>query len=566
MYRMKRDINKLSTLEFDILIVGGGSHGAAVAYEAASWGFITALIEQKDFLQATSSNSLKIIHGGLRYLQHLNFKRMRESIKARRDMMSIAPHLVKPLPCLMPTYGHGLKGKEVMYIALFVNDLIAWDQNHEIEKEWCLKKGKILSKESCLRYLPNIRKDGVNGAALWHDAIAVNTEKLSLHFIIKAVERGALVANYVQAEELIIQKNSVKGARAKDIMTGDTFDIKAKMVVNAGGPWMENLLHSPGIKKKSVQCWAKAVNIIVKKSLFNGYAVGLEGSREYMDMDAVLKRGKRLIFFVPWRGYTIIGTSYKEFKGKPDQLRVEKEDIRELIEEANNIYPAGKLTFYDVTFFHYGLVPMITSDTNMSCNVQLDKHSTVVDHEKHENIKGLLTIKSVKYTTAPQTAKEVMSLIKKKKMFLKLKSFDSYNTIDRNNYIFQAQYKPKKINNGGKFDILKHLKSNYGDYCDELLDCIEKDESLASLVSYNPPLTVVEILYAIREEMALKLADIVFRRTELGTAECPPQDVLHHVANIMAEELWWDEKRKTNEIKEVLDRYAPLSIENKLTS
>lgn len=557
---MKRDVNQFSRLEFDILIIGGGSHGAAVAHEAASCGLSTALIEQRDFSQYTSSNSLKIIHGGLRYLQHLNFKRMRESMKARRDMLSMAPHLVKPLPCLMPTYGHGLKGKEVMYIALFVNDLITWDQNRGIEKERCLKKGEVLSKRSCLRCLPELKKDGINGAALWHDAIAVNTERLSLTFIMKAVETGALVANYVQAEKLLIHDNTISGARAKDMMSGDTFDIKAKMVVNAGGPWIENLLPLSGVNDKGVQSWAKAVNIIVKKSLFDGYAVGLEGSAEYMDVDAVLKRGKRLIFFVPWRGYTIIGTSYKEFKGKPDQLRIAKEDITELIEEANNIYPPGALTFDDVTFFHCGLVPMITSDTNIACDVQLDKHSTVIDHEKYENIKGLLTLKSVKYTTAPQTAKEVMSLIKKKKIFSGLKPVDSDKIIEGNDYILQDQCKPKKIHNVGNLDIVKHLQSNYGPNSSELLHYIDKDERLASLVSYDPPLTVVEILYAIREEMALKLADIVFRRTNLGTAECPPNGVLNHVADIMAEELCWDEKRKANELREVLDRYAPLHI------
>lgn len=562
---MKRDLNQLSKLEFDILIIGGGSHGAAVAYEMASSGLKTALIEQKDFLQATSSNSLKTIHGGLRYLQHLNLKRMRESIKSRREIMDIAPHLVKPLPCLMPTYGHGLKGKEVMRIALLLNDLISWDRNYGIEKKGCLKRGRILSKESCLKHLPDIKRDSLNGAALWYDAIAVNTEKLTLTFILKAVERGALVANYVQAKGLIIHDNTIIGVKAKDFITGDNFDIRAKMVVNATGPWMENLLPFSGIKNQKVQSWAKAVNIIVKKPLFDGYAVGLEGSKEYMDRDAVLRRGKRLFFLVPWRGYTIIGTSYKEFKGKPDQLRIDKEDIKELIEEANNIYPPAELTFNDVTYFHYGLVPMVTSDKNISFDIQLDKHTVVIDHEKTGNIKGLLTIKSVKYTTAPQTAKHVKNIIKKKKMFSKMKRADS-NRVTAGNYLAsQGKYKPEKINSIGKFDILKHLQSNYGSYCKELLNYIEKDEKLASLISYNPPLTVVEVLYGIREEMAFKLADIVFRRTELGTAERPPKDVLIQIADIMAEELVWDEIRKTDEIREVLDCYSPLYVEQKLT-
>ncbi|MBC8489085.1 MAG: FAD-dependent oxidoreductase, partial [Bacteroidetes bacterium] len=354
--------------------------------------------------------------------------------------------------------------------------------------------------------------------------------------------------------------NTVMGVKVKDIITGETFDIKAKMVVNATGPWMENLFPFSAIKRKEGQSWAKAVNIIVKKSLFDGYAVGLEGSKEYMDKDAVLMKGKRLFFFVPWRGYTIIGTSYKEYKGKPDQLRIDKEDIEDIIEETNNIYPPAELVFDDVTFFHCGLVPMAISDKNISVDVQLDKHTIVIDHDKTENIKGLLTIKGVKYTTAPQIAKQVRNILKKKKIFLKLNQLDTKSTTARNNFISQVQYTPEKTINIENIDILKHLQANYGSYCKNLLNYIEKDKKLASLISYNPPLTVVEVLYSIREEMALKLADIVFRRTELGTAECPPKDVLIQIANIMADELGWDELRKTEEIREVLDYYFPIRL------
>src|SRR3990172_1319867 len=126
---MKRDLKKLKTTEFDIVIIGGGIYGVCAAREAALRGLSVAIIEKDDFGSATSSNSLKIIHGGLRYLQHADFKRMRESITERRNLMRIAPHLVHPLPCIMPTYGHAMKGKEVMNIALFLNDLIGYDRN-----------------------------------------------------------------------------------------------------------------------------------------------------------------------------------------------------------------------------------------------------------------------------------------------------------------------------------------------------------------------------------------------------------------------------------------------------
>jgi len=183
---MKRDLDNIASQNFDVLIIGGGIHGAAIARETALAGLKTVLIEKKDFSHATSSNSLKIIHGGLRYLQDLNIKRMRESVnikrmresvKSRKEMMRVAPHLVKPLGCVMPLYGWGIKGKEVMRTALFLNDMISYDRNHSLDACQHLLPGKILSKEQCLRYVPGLDQQGLRGACLWYDALAINTER-----------------------------------------------------------------------------------------------------------------------------------------------------------------------------------------------------------------------------------------------------------------------------------------------------------------------------------------------------------------------------------------------------
>ena len=167
---MKRDIHKLENSFFDVVIVGGGIHGATAAYHATLAGMKTALVDKSDFCHATSANSLKIIHGGLRYLQHLNIKRMRQSILSRRELMLFAPHLVRPLACIMPTYGFGLRGKEVMRLALLFNDIISWDRNKGLAQGSRLPKGFTITKDMCLKVIPDIETKGLRGASLWHDA------------------------------------------------------------------------------------------------------------------------------------------------------------------------------------------------------------------------------------------------------------------------------------------------------------------------------------------------------------------------------------------------------------
>lgn len=196
---MKRNLEELSNTQFDVLVIGGGIYGACVAYEATLRGLSVALVEKQDFCGATSANSLKTIHGGLRYLQHADFKRMRESIYERRTLMKIAPHLVHPLPVLVPTYGHGLKGIEAMTVALKINDLVSCDRNLGLpDPQKHIPTGRTLSPTECLNTLPGISADGLTGGAIFHDAQVYNSERLVLAYLQSATQLGLRVANYLE--------------------------------------------------------------------------------------------------------------------------------------------------------------------------------------------------------------------------------------------------------------------------------------------------------------------------------------------------------------------------------
>ena len=205
--------------------------------------------------------------------------------------------------------------------------------------------GEILPLSRCKELFPAIDWNGMTGGSVWHDAIALNSDRLTLAFVKEAVKNGATVANYLALQELLVENGSVKGCRAVDTLRNEQVIINARTVVITGGAWNNSLLKTAQVSEEKQTHWAKAVNIIVRKSLFQKYAIGLTGEVDYQDQDAVLKKKGRFFFFVPWRGYTMIGTTYKRFDGPPGQIKADRQDIEEVLTEVNAIYPAAQLSF-----------------------------------------------------------------------------------------------------------------------------------------------------------------------------------------------------------------------------
>ena len=233
---MKRNIARMSNKTYDLLIVGGGIYGATCAWDAASRGLSVALLDKGDFGSENSSNSQKIIHGGLRYLQHGDFGRMRESIRERTTLMRIAPHLVHPMPCIIPTYGHIMRF--AMPFALKIFNLASFDRNRLNDPQKHIPDARIISKEDCLRLIPGIMANGLAGGLIWHDSQAYNTERLVLSFIRSAEKAGADVANYLEVVGFLMDGNRVTGVKARDILDDHELEFQAKIVLNASGAWV----------------------------------------------------------------------------------------------------------------------------------------------------------------------------------------------------------------------------------------------------------------------------------------------------------------------------------------
>ncbi|MDD3813793.1 MAG: FAD-dependent oxidoreductase [Desulfocapsaceae bacterium] len=541
---MPRDIKKLSSDILDVLVIGGGAHGATIAYHVAKAGYSTAIVEKNDFCGSTSANSLKILHGGLRYLQHLNIKRMRHSIKARKEMMHLAPYLVKPLPCIMPLYGKGLRGKRAMQTALFLNDCISWDRNDGLPADLYIPNGHIVSKQKCLEVIPGIETEDLHGASVWYDVLAEDTERLVLEYILESVNYGARAANYVEATGVEKGTDNLYHVTLFDKLSQQTHLIKTRFIVNASGPWLERCLHG---SQKSIQeqKWALALNIVSKKKIFADYAVALEGQGKYEDKDAIIKRGKRLYFFVPWRGHTMIGTDYEESDASPDGLQVKREMIQKMVDEVNAIYPPAQLTYEDISFFHAGLLPMRAKLDES--NIQLEKNSTFFEHTDSK-FSGVLSVKGVKYTTAPYIAHEIVCFLKKQ--YSPVLSKESQNESSPHPWQWEAN----------ESALREMLEKKYGQRALQILQFLRREQDDDIWIDRDAQLLKAEVNYLIHEEMACKLSDIVFRRTGLGSAECPQQKILIKLADFIGNILGWDEARKEREREEVLQRYFPLVL------
>ena len=555
---MKRNVQKLANTTFDIVVVGAGIHGATIALEAAKAGFSVALLEKGDFGYSTSANSLKIVHGGIRYLQHGDFKRMRESILSRRSMMQFAPHLVKPLACLMPTYGHGFKGHEMMRLAFGMYDLVAWDKNVGLSAENSLSLGKSIDRTEVKWAVPGLAEEGLTGGAVWYDAIAENTERLILEYVKEAVRYGAVAVNYTEVIDIESENGQVKAVVAQDsLQDNGRICISCDRVINAAGPWLASLVG--GNSSLSSQQWASAVNIVVKKRLFKKYAVGLEGYTDFIDKDAIIKRGKRLFFFVPWREkYTMVGTTYKPHQGKAEDLSLSREELQEFLDDINKVYPAGELTLSDVTFYHAGLLPMDGANNGEQDSVQLNKSSQIIDHSSTEQIDGFYSIKGVKYTTAPVIAEDMVDILRKKDGRQK-RSCGSYVTVEPLN----LDHGPMIQQLGDEFKVIKqHLEKSYGtDWRSVVKYLVNKGASVVDAplwLSIDPPMLEAEVMYFIHDEMALTLSDVILRRSNIGAAEEPEDTVLATIADVMARELDWSEGEKGEQIVKVKQFYTPL--------
>ena len=550
---MKRNLERLTNQKFDILVIGGGIHGAITAWDAVLRGLSVGLIERWDFGSGTSQNSLKIIHGGLRYLQDGNLSRVRTMARERTTWMKIAPHLIHPLACLVPTTQKISRSRLSMGVALKTNDILSFDRNYQFDPEKDILDGMIVSQRELSRILPGYDVSTSTGGAVWYDAQIYNSERLLLEFILSAVDAGAEVANYVEATSLLQKDNRIIGVRATDTQTGQMFDIQSKLVINCAGAWMDCLLEKVALR--SDYGTSVAMNVIVNQ-VWSEVAVGLTSQ-------PVNGNPPQVLFIVPWRNKSMIGTCHIPWRAAPHTFKMNEAMVQQFLDQINSAHPGLELSIYDIQHVNWGFLPVNTADANKQ-PVRLTRDGVVIDHQKKDGILGLISILGVKYTTARAVTEKAMDLavnqlgIRTKECQTHITQIKGGKIEDFSAFLRKALRKvPRVINE----QSIEHLVYTYGSDYQRLVESMLKQPDLARGIDRPFPVTVAELKHAVHHEMALTLDDVIRRRTELGSTGVPTMATLQRCAGFIGPEFQWSSARQQQEIAAVIQSYPFKQVE-----
>jgi glycerol-3-phosphate dehydrogenase len=545
---MQRALTQLSNQEFDVLVIGGGAAGAAVAREACIRGFSTALVERDDFGAGTSAHCFKIVHGGIRYLQHADVARMRASCRERAILLRIAPHLVAPLPFVVPTFGRGKGSRWFLGAGMGVYDLLTRDFNSLIaDPSRRIHGTRFLSRSETRQLFPEIESAGLTGAAVFEDGQMYNPPRLVLGFVAAAAALGASVANHVEVERLLLSDRRVVGAAVCDRLTGERFDIRARLVINAAGPWAESLLQPLPATQVAPGTYSRDACLVVARKPTARMALALQGRTR--DSDALLARNARHMFLVPWRAHTLVGVWHAVVERDPDKVHMSRAELRAFIDEINQCHPALALAESEVSMTGFGLVPFGDAARQGREALSFGKQSRLIDHERAGAVAGLLSLISVRYTVARRDAVAALDAAARQ--------------LGKRRAGTESAHQALPGGEVGDFPALladlnrrwprwlppsacEGLARNYGARAQAVLALGERESRLqhclpGSCVSH------AEVVYALREEMAQRMADVVFRRTELGTAGHPGTAALDQLQQLMRAECAWSERRVAEE-------------------
>lgn len=487
-------IQQLRDSSFDVLIIGGGITGAGIALDAASRGLKVALIDMQDFAAGTSSRSTKLIHGGLRYLKQLEFKLVAEVGKERKIIHKIAPHLTRPEPMLLPLIKNGSLNKVSARIGMWIYERLAGVNKNE----W----HRFLNIEKTVATEPLLRKDNLTGGILFYE-YRTDDARLTIEVIKESVERGVISLNYMKAISFVYKNNIICGAKVADQLTGEEFEINAKYVVNASGPWVDELanLESKSVENKLLI--TKGVHFVVdwkklpvKQSL-------------YFDT-----HDKRMLFIIPREGKTYIGTTDTFYKGDMINPRITEEDRTYLLKCVSDFFPNNKLNISDIQSAWAGLRPLICKSSKGPSEISRKD-------EMFESDSGLLTIAGGKLTGYRKMAQRVVDRIAGKIKNKEGKNISECITQNiqlsggklkgqQNFSEFIKEQKIKGVSLGLSSEDTETLIYRYGSNVTEIYKIIEQ---LKNEKHELPILIRVQLVYAIQHEMCVTISDFLIRRT-----------------------------------------------------
>jgi glycerol-3-phosphate dehydrogenase len=537
---MQRDLLRLSNEVFDLLIIGGGVTGACVARDAALRGLKVALVEKNDFAAATSAHNSKLIHGGLRYLRNFELGLVRESLRERRIWQRNAPHLVHPLPFLVPLYNAGFKGRATLAAGLTLYDILSYDRGWLDDPDQRLPGHSWLNKAKAIAQEPMLDGPGFEGSFLYYDAQMYAPERLALECIIDAAAHGAAIANHVSARGLLMRNGAIKGATLREEFGGGEFDVRAKATLVAAGPWADIFLaQALGKPATHKLLRSKGIHLIVPSmTKTDALTVAADGGH---------------FFVLPWRGHSILGTTDTAFHDAPDNVGVSPADISGFLDFINANLPAAHLKPSDVQHFYAGLRPLV--DDGSGDTYGASRKAELIDHSGSDGLKGLFSAIGGKWTTSRDLAEKTVDALVEK-LGMRGRNCTTETALTPGGGIGRFKLFEKQMEaEHDPVPNITHLARLYGTRVRDVLALGQNRPDLRVALSESGDIGA-QVLFAIREEMAMTLEDVVMRRTGMGQLGNPGAENIARAADIMTDELGWNDARKAKEIQSIASNFA----------
>ncbi|MBI3029948.1 MAG: glycerol-3-phosphate dehydrogenase/oxidase [Candidatus Rokubacteria bacterium] len=515
--------------QFDVLVIGGGMAGAGVARDLALRGASVALFEKSDFAYGTTSRSSKLIHGGLRYLELFDFRLVRESLRERETLSRLAPHLIRPLPFLIPIYRGARRGLIKVRIGLALYDWLTPGKATD--------RYGVIRPEAALALEPEIRAEDLRGAGYYFDDLLLSPERLCLENVLSACRHGARAFNYVAVEEVLRGPQGIEGLAVRDLLTERVARVRGQVIVNAAGPWVDRIRALAGVQDRGAHVirTTKGVHCLLPR--LTERAVYLPAQDE------------RMIFVIPWREFSLVGTTDTDFDGNLDRLWATKDEVTYLLEEVRRVLPDPRVTAGNVLYTYAGVRPL-THEPGKSPSKVSRQHRVWVEGPGGK----FLTITGTKLTCFRSLAEEASDLAMERlgrraparTAMLTLDGADqSAGRLEARAWM---DVSGEMATTGLRRETLERLVETYGRSYVRILDLARKLPDGAERLCPRNPEIVAQLHHAVADELTISLQDFLLRRTGIGTSSCQGLDCAGPIAARMADLLGWNARRREAEL------------------
>jgi glycerol-3-phosphate dehydrogenase len=523
----------LDGARFDAVVVGGGMAGAGVARDLALRGAAVALFEKGDFASGTSSKSSKLVHGGLRYLELLDWGLVRESLREKKTLERLAPHLVRPLPFLVPIYEGSRRGLITVRIGLWIYDLLTPGKTTD--------RYRVMRAVEALSLEPAIRAEDLKGAGYYFDDLLLFPERLCLENVLSASRHGARVHNYCEVEAVGFAPDGEVAVTVRDLLAAHVATVRAQVLVNCAGPWVDRLRAAAGVGegRGPIVRTTKGVHCLLPR--MTDRAVYLSTSDD------------RMIFVIPWREFSLVGTTDTDFDGDPDRVWATRGEVEYLLDAVRQVLPDPRVDIAQVRYTYAGVRPL-SSDPSARAGAVSRQHKVVAEGPGGR----VLSVTGTKLTCfrslAEQVGDRTMALLgrraRPRSAHLSLDGLDE--EVGKVEARVSLDVSEELAQSGVGPDTLQILADTYGRGYGRVLDLGRKLPDGMQRLCPSSPDIVAQLHQAVADEMAVSLQDVMLRRTSIGQGRCQGLDCAEGIGARMAELCGWSRRRLDAE----LDAYA----------